>query len=247
MFLLVNGRKINYEEKGKGEPILFVHGWPASIKSLNKLYHLASKDYRSIIIDLPGFGKSDNPGADWGVGEYASHIAAFIHELGTKNVHYFGHSFGGELGIYLASRFPDVVKSLIISNSSYKRDGKPKKAVKILKNLLTRIYSFKSVEPYAKKYFYRIFFPNSDILKAPHLESNFRKIVTQDLTSYLKDIKAPTLILWGQLDTTTPIHWAHELNEKIKKSKLRVFPDATHNLPLKYPDEVFEEVDSFLS
>ena len=247
MFIDVNGKKIHYEEKGSGDPILFVHGWPATIKSLYKLYQIASINHRAIIIDLPGFGKSDNPDPDWGVEEFASHITTFIKELGIKKINYFGHSFGGELGIYIASHTPEVINKLIISNSSYKRNGKPKKLVKIFKKMFTSITKLKPVEPLAKKYFYRIFFPESDILKVPHLETNFRKIVTQDLTPYLKDIKLPTLILWGQIDTTTPIHWAHELNEKIKKSKLKVFPEATHNLPLKYPEEVFEEVENFLS
>jgi pimeloyl-ACP methyl ester carboxylesterase len=247
MFITVNGKKVHYEEKGSGEPILFVHGWPASIKSLYKLYQLASKNHRAIILDLPGFGKSDNPNPEWGVGEYASHITTFMKELGLKKVNYFGHSFGGALGIYIASHNPDILNKLIISNSSYKREGRPKKSVQIIKSILKRITKLKPVEPIAKKYFYRIFFPKSDLLKAPHLESNFRKIVTEDLTEYLSDIKLPTLILWGQLDTVTPIHWAHELNEKIKKSKLKVFPNATHGLPLKYPQEVFEEIESFLS
>lgn len=247
MFISVHGKKLHYEEKGTGEPILFVHGWPASIKSLNKLYQLASKNYRAIIIDLPGFGTSDNPDPEWGVGEYASHITTFLNELGIKKVNYFGHSFGGALGIYIASHYPEIINKLIISNSSYKREGKPNNSVKILKSILTRIKKFESAEPLAKKIFYRIFFPKSDILKAPHLESNFRKIVTEDLTPDLKNIKLPTLILWGQLDIDTPIHWAHELNGKIKKSKLKVFPNAAHNLPLKHPEEVLEEVESFLS
>lgn len=247
MFLTIHGKKLHYEQKGSGEPILFVHGWPATIKSLQKLYQIASINYKAIIIDLPGFGKSDNPEPDWGVEGYASHITTFIKELGIKKVHYFGHSFGGELGIYIASHTPEILHTLIIANSSYKREGKSKKSVKIMKNLLKGISQFNIIEPYVKKYFYRIFFPNSDILKAPHLESNFRKIITQDLTPYVSSIKVPTLILWGQLDTTTPIHWAHELNEKIKKSKLKVFQNATHNLPLKYPEEVYEEIEAFIS
>lgn len=247
MFLTINGKKLHYEEKGSGEPIIFVHGWPASIKSLQKLYQIASKDFRAIIVDLPGFGSSENPDPDWGVEEYASHLTTFITELGIKKIHYFGHSFGGELGIYIASHNPEILNTLIISNSSYKREGKPKKAVKIIKSIFKGVSQFKVVEPFVKKYFYKIFFPKSDILKAPHLEANFRKIVTQDLTPFVSNIKVPTLILWGQLDTTTPIHWAHELNEKIKKSKLKVFPNASHSLPLKYPEEVYEEIENFIS
>lgn len=247
MFVTINGKKTHYEEAGKGTPILFVHGWPASIKSLEKLAGLASKNYRAIRVELPGFGSSQNPDPDWGVGEYAEHITTIIQHLELRKVIYFGHSFGGELGIYIASHTPEVIDKLILANSSYKREGKPKKIVKILKSILQKATPFTKIEPYIKKYFYRIFFPKSDILKSPHLESNFRKIVTQDLTPFVSKIKTPTLILWGQLDAVTPIHWAYELNEKIKKSFLKVFSNAGHSLPLKYPEEVFEEVEKFIS
>ena len=247
MFVTINGKKTHYEERGKGKPILFVHGWPASIKSLEKIAQIASKNYRAIRVELPGFGSSANPEPDWGVEEYAAHLVEFIKTLELRKVVYFGHSFGGELGIYIASHYPDVVEKLILANSSYKREGKPKKLVKIIKNVLNRAAPFKTIEPVVKKYFYRIFFPKSDILKSPHLESNFRKIVTQDLTPFVSTIKIPTLILWGQIDTITPIHWAYELNEKIKKSVLKVFSNAGHGLPLKYPEEAFEEVEKFIS
>src|SRR3989338_7668915 len=121
MFITVNGKRLHYEEKGSGEPILFVHGWPASIKSLYRLYQIASQNYRAIIIDLPGFGKSDNPDPDWGVAEYAKFLVEFIDRLNLKPVIFFGHSFGGALGIYIASNYPNYIKRLILCGASYKR------------------------------------------------------------------------------------------------------------------------------
>ena len=97
-----------------------------------------------------------------------------------------------------------------------------------------------------KKIVYRVFFPNSDSMKYPRLESNFRKIISRDLTSYLSSIHTPTLILWGEQDKDTTLFLAYELNKKIAGSQLVAFPDVTHGLPLKYPHEVYQKVIDFL-
>ena len=97
-----------------------------------------------------------------------------------------------------------------------------------------------------KRLLYRIFFPNSDSMKYPHLETNFRKIITQDLSHLLAKIKIPTLILWGSVDKDTPVPMAHELHEKIEGSTLKIFEGVTHGLPLKYPELVYKEMAKFI-
>ena len=99
---------------------------------------------------------------------------------------------------------------------------------------------------YAKKIYYTLIQKRSDILKFPHLEQNFRKIVTQDLSEEVKHIYLNTLILWGEQDSYTPIIWAYELEKKIQHSRLYVFPQAGHNLPIRYPKHVWEKTMSFL-
>lgn len=91
-----------------------------------------------------------------------------------------------------------------------------------------------------RRLFYRIFFRNSDLARYPHLETNFRIIVTQDMSDIVNQIKTPTLIVWGANDSVTPIEFAHDLNKKIAKSKLFIIPDARHGLPLRNPEAVFE-------
>jgi pimeloyl-ACP methyl ester carboxylesterase len=83
-------------------------------------------------------------------------------------------------------------------------------------------------------------------MKYPHLESNFRKIITQDLSGLLPEIKIPTLILWGSADRDTPAPMAYELNEKIAGSVLKIFEGVSHGLPLAYPKLVYREMIKFL-
>ena len=248
MYVKIDNRKIHYKKIGKGKPILFVHGWGGSLYSLHNLAQEASSSYTAILIDLPGFGKSDNPPPHWGVDGYAELVCHVIKTLNLDKPHFVGHSFGGAIGIYIASHYPRLIDKLILCNSSFKRERKVSPTAKLAKmvphrnNIILRL-----IEPLAKKLYYSIFHKDSDLMKFPHLERNFRKIVTQDLTKDTKKIAVKTLILWGEEDTQTPVLWAYELDKNIRKSQLKVFPEARHNLPLKYHTEVWAEIKPFLS
>jgi pimeloyl-ACP methyl ester carboxylesterase len=83
-------------------------------------------------------------------------------------------------------------------------------------------------------------------MKFPQLETNFRKIITHDLTEDVKKIKNNTLIIWGEDDTYTPSHWAYELKKNIPNSDIHLFPNAGHNLPIKDPQAVWDVMKGFL-
>lgn len=238
--------QINYEIFGQGQPLILVHGWGGSINSLKKLAQLLSQKFQTIIIDLPGFGQSDLPEKNWGVGEYGKAIINLLDQLNIKTCYYFGHSFGGSLGIYLASQYSNRIAKLILCDASYQRSGQTSQATQTIKKLVNKFSWLKKIEDPVKKIYYRIFFPNSDLLKYPKLETNFRKIMTEDLTPFLKKIYCPTLILWGEKDQQTPISYALNLNKQIKDSQLKTFPNIGHNLPLKYPEEVYNQIINFL-
>jgi pimeloyl-ACP methyl ester carboxylesterase len=225
---------INYEEKGHGDPILLVHGWGGDHNSFKKLADLIPDAYRVIRIDLPGFGKSDLPKHQWGVEEFGRCLVDFLKTLNIGKVIYFGHSFGGSLGIYLAAHYPKLISKLILCAPSYKREAKKSKG------LLTRL-----PQP-LRIILYRVFFPHSDLWRFPRLEPNFRKIVKQDLTIYLSKVKARTLILWGETDRKTPIEQSILLHKEIPNSILKTFPDIGHNLPLQHPELVYQELKKFL-
>ncbi len=246
--MTLSNKNIHYETYGTGQPILFVHGWGGSIKSLRKLAKLASETHKTYIIDLPGFGKSDNPDPSWGVEEYAAVVTAFIAEQKLNNLIYFGHSFGGSLGIYLTAQHQAPVKKLILCASSYKRTGKSSAvAVRINRIVETYLPFFSHTWKVIKPLLYRIFFPNSDYGKYPHLIPNFRKIVTHDLTPLVNQITVPTLLLWGERDTYTPVALADELEATINGSKKVIFPFKRHNLPIRYPEVVYEKMKPFLA
>ncbi len=227
--------------------MVLVHGWGGSSNSLRKLATALGEKRKVYVFDLPGFGKSDPPDPDWGTVEYAQLIRQCILELELKKPVFFGHSFGGSLGIYLSAEYPDLLHKLILCGSAYKRTGKQSGwAVTMNRIVETYLPFLQNALDSVKPTLYKLFFPQSDYAQFPKLIPNFRRIITHDLSYLPERIVIPTLILWGERDTYTPIELAHELDEKISHSKLVVFPHKRHNLPIRYADVILPEILEFL-
>ena len=247
MYIRIDNRKIHYKKIGKGTPLLMVHGWGGTLYNLLSLAEKASRKHTVYILDLPGFGKSDNPPPHWGIEGYAEIIVKFMKQLRLQRPHYFGHSFGGEIGIFIASRAPQAFDRLILSNSSYKRShGRSWPARLFHMSRLKDVPFFSNLIPFFRNYYYRLLHKNSDMVKFPHLESNFRKIMLQDLTEQAKKIQNQTLLVWGEEDKDTPVLWAYELKKNIRNSYLHIFPEKNHNLPIRFPNEVWSVIEPFL-
>jgi len=264
----VQSKQIDYTLQGTGLPILFVHGWGGNINSLSKLHELASQKYKTIILDLPGFGESDLPDPDWGVHEYGDFLVNFLQELKIDKVIYFGHSFGGALGVYLAAKYPELISKLVLCAPSFRRRVKSEKlrhptprlrrpGVKgLIKFTNLQIYKFinsnqikvlvKNCCPWLMRVYYKLFYPGSDSFRYPKLEQNYRKIITQDLSDLVPKITAPTLVLWGADDVDTPVEDAEFLKERIHNVQVKIFEGVGHNLPLKMPGDVWNVIDKFM-
>jgi len=236
-------KRINYEYKGDGNAMLFVHGWGGNIESLDGLYQYFSKNFKCFKLDLPGFGKSQNPDSNWGIIEYSNLIELFIKKVIKSKVTYLGHSFGGSIGLYLAAN-SDVIDEMVLFAPPLKRKGEKKtsfsKKIPFYNILKPALYPF-------RKLVYRLIYPDSQALTYPHLEENFKKLVTQSLVSELPKIKNRTLIIWGDKDSFVSVEEGYMLDKGLKNSQLKVYNDVEHNLPIVKIDEVVNDINYFLN
>ena len=118
MEITISGKSISYDVIGSGSPILFVHGWGGDKEALRRLAQSLEDRHECYLIDLPGFGESENPPLDWGVEGYASAVRKFILELNISPVGYVGHSFGGAVGVYLSATEKDLIGKLVLVSAS---------------------------------------------------------------------------------------------------------------------------------
>ncbi len=229
--ITINGVKINYRQSGKGRPMILMHGWGCDCNSLALFERVGKEFYTTYSLDLPGFGQSDEPPTAWTIDEYVKMLEAFVKELKLENIILLGHSFGGRLAILYASRNP-VDKMILVDAAGVKPLRSFKYYAKIFSYKLAKLIYPKIVgRKKAQELIDRMRASrgSSDYNNAsPIMRQVLVKAVNTDLCSIMPKIKAPTILIWGEKDTATPIRDAHIMERLIPNAGLISFPGAGH-------------------
>jgi pimeloyl-ACP methyl ester carboxylesterase len=118
MITTASNKKVYYEVKGCGEEVVLLHGWGGSVQSFRPVFNRLCEKNRVYAIDLPGFGRSDPPAADWSTPEYAKLVTEILDNLDLERPHILGHSFGGKIALYIAAHYPKRISKLILVDSA---------------------------------------------------------------------------------------------------------------------------------
>lgn len=229
----IDGLKINYIKTGSGEPVLVLHGWGASIETVMPIVNTLKKDHTVFALDLPGFGKSQKPEEVFGSFCYADIVKEFMDRLIPGRLSLVGHSFGGKLSIILSSKYPDRILKVVLIDSSGlipKRTLKYHirvKGFKLLKKLYTTLVFWEDKDKRMEK-LYRKFGSDDYQNSSGVMRKILVRVVNENLKPILRDIKAPTLLIWGDKDDATPLYMGHIMEKEIKDSGLVVFEGAGH-------------------
>lgn len=229
--ITINNTKVAFSRKGNGAPMILMHGWGCDRKALTLFENEGAKDHEVFNLDLPGFGQSPEPPSAWTVDDYTRMLEEFTKALGLERPTLLGHSFGGRIAILYASRNP--VDNLILVDAA---GVKPRRSLR----QRARVLSFKLA-----KLWWRIVLGrekaeqriaaerdkrgSADYRNAsPLMKQVLVKAVNTDLCHAMPSISAPTLLLWGENDTATPMRDARKINRLIRGSRLVSFPGAGH-------------------
>ena len=248
MIITASNKRIYYEVKGCGEEAVLLHGWGGSVQSFRPVFNRLCEKNRVYAIDLPGFGRSDPPAANWSTPEYAKLIIETLDNLGLKRPHILGHSFGGRIALYLAAYYPKRVNKLILVDSAGIR---PKRGwgyrfrvgkFKILKRVFSLLGDWgeekiQSLYCNAGSVDYR----NAGVLRPVLVRA-----VNEDLTPILDKITCRTMLIWGEHDVDTPLGDGQLMHRRISSSQLVVIKNAGHYSYLKNPEYFCETVIDFL-
>lgn len=233
MITEISNIDINHIVEGQGDDILVLHGWGANINTVMSIVNIFKDKFKVHALDLPGFGESGEPKVAIDSFEYAEIVKEFINKMNIKKVTLIGHSFGGKISIILASKYPELVEKVILIDSA---GLIPKRSIKYY----LKVYSFKTL-----KFLYKnIIFWERDTKKMEKFYKRFGstdykdsngvmreilvKVVNENLRPMLHSIKAPTLIIWGDQDTATPLYMGKEMEREIKDSGLVVLEGTGH-------------------
>lgn len=239
----IMGINLNYTYKDIGSDITLVllHGWGQNIEMMEPIGNKYLDKFNVLIIDLPGFGKSEEPPYAWTIYDYVECIKKLIDDLKIKKVYLIGHSFGGRLSLIYASLHK--VEKLICLASPYCKEIKklPLKTriYKCVKNIpglkwLANIIRNKVASPDYKN--------ASEIMRGVLVKS-----INVEMEDDVKKINCPTLLVWGTNDTAVPLNRAYELEKLIKDSAVIKYEGATHYAYLERLNHLITVLDSFFN
>ncbi len=236
MEMVLNGQTVSYVDTEADKPVvLFLHGWGAPVSAYSLLLEYLSQKFRVVAPDLPGFGGSDQPKTPWCVDDYTDFVIEFAKTLKLENVILMCHSFGGRISIKLLNRknLPFTVEKAVFIDAAGIR---PKRGLRYY----SKVYSFKlmkklaavpaivklcpALEERVKKRSGSADYRNA----SPMMRQVMVRCIEEDLTHLLSGIGVSTLLIWGELDTATPLSDGQKMEKLIPDAGLVTLQGAGH-------------------
>ncbi len=239
-----NDITINYEQQGVGEPLILIPYLAAD----NACYAFQVADYAKhftcISVDPRGAGESDKPDGAYSTELFADDIAAFMHVLGLERAHVSGLSLGAAAGLWLASKYPERVKSLSLHSGWTKTDPFLKTVVQGWQAVAKGLGSVQEMiiqgifpwcftpELYASKFDYieqlAAFVRSRPQQPLDAFVRQSNAVIGHDALDQLGKISAPTQITFGRHDLVTSTRFVDPMKTGIGGSELVVFETCAH-------------------
>ena len=235
----VNINYINYGNEN-GKTVVLLHGWGQNIEMMKPVGDSLKDNYNIIIVDLPGFGLSEEPKHVWQVSDYAQCIYELLQSLSINKPILIGHSFGGKITLFYSSKYE--TEKIVVFGSPYTREIKKQSTkTKILKTLKS-VPIINKLEGFAKKHIGSTDYKNaSETMRKVLVET-----VNLDITEEVKKINVPCLIIWGTNDQAVSIELARKLEKLIKDSGLIEYEGCSHYAYLERLGQTINILNSFL-
>ncbi|MCQ2979491.1 MAG: alpha/beta hydrolase [Clostridia bacterium] len=255
MKIKIKGLKLNYKIDGLGSPVVILHGWGEdsnTVKNLTDMFSLTNTVYT---LDLPGFGLSETPDKSWDIYDYEDCVTKFIQAMNLENVILVGHSMGGAIAICLAySRLVSIKALFLVSAAGVRNKPGKKSIINKLKVILYKVVRglIKILPLVAKKKEKLLnklqrMTASEDYINAKGVMRNtFVKVLNNDLQYAMAKVVQPSVLIWGDLDTATPLDEAQIMNGLIRNSKLKIVRGTGHFPFLDNPNEVYEIISKEL-
>ena len=259
-YITINNCKYYYEVTGKGsDTIVLSHGLLWSGKMFQKQVKYFSQRYKVITYDHRGQGRSEVTKEGYTMEQLYADAVDLLVQLDSGPVHFGGLSMGGFIAMRLAARRPDLIKSLILMETT--AQDEPNKIKYNLLNNIVRTFGVKIVTKPVMKIMFGQNFLNDISRKEERkywtheLQNNKKTIVNavqgvidrKGVEGELQNIKCPTLILVGTQDVATTPDKAEFIHQHIKGSELYYIEGGGHSSSIEEPEQYNRVIDKFLS
>lgn len=240
----VNGIELAYVRRGKGTPLVLLHGYPLDHHIWDDVASLLEDGFDLILPDLRGFGESTTVDTPYGMDDFASDIAGLLDHLGIRKAAIAGHSMGGYVALAFLKRYPDrisglgMVSSQSLADTPERREGRYKSAAEVAEKGTQGV-----VEAMASKLTSdeRVRMLASEIMKrqkpAGFVGALKAMAERMDATVLLSAFKSPAVIVHGDSDDLIPIERAREVKDTLPHARLLELKGVGHLPMMEAPQE----------
>ena len=252
----INGVNTSYSLNGSGNrKLLLLHGWGCDGTLMKPVAERMQDQFQILIPDFPGHGKSGRPPEPWGVPEYAEFLRQLLTETGFYPCSVIAHSFGCRIAAWLEAETPVFFDKIIFTGAAgirKKPSAEAKKRserYKKLKNACDKLKKIPMMGQEAEKL--------EDKLRRKYgsadynalddeMRKTFVKVISLDLSDLYERFTSSTLLIWGDMDSETPLWMGQEMEKRIPDAGLVVLEGGTHFAYLEQLDRFAVIVRHFL-
>ena len=259
----INGTVYRYLDIGEGPILLFAHGLFLDGQAFRAQYSELSQNYRCIVIDMPGHGKSGHSPSGWTLDNIAEDLALMIQELFYHPVTLIGQSQGGMTGIRLAARFPQLVERMVLIGSSAReepehrmadwqqrlgilRNGTPQQCSQLFVRLQQALNSSRWLQQSPQQAAEELQLMLHQDPQAMALAATAAVLTRRDVRPLLREINVPVLVICGEDDPATPPELSMEIAEALVSGELVLLPETGHHPMLESAEQVTGIIRQFL-
>jgi pimeloyl-ACP methyl ester carboxylesterase len=231
----VNGIQLAYDRRGKGTPLVLLHGYPLDHHLWDEVVPLLEDTFDLILPDLRGFGGSSTVDSFSAMEDYASDVAELLDQLGIQQTAIAGHSMGGYVALAFARLFPKRVRGLglvasqVLADPTERKEARYQSAAEVadkgvgsvVETMVPKFTADKKLQAFARQSMERQ--PPAAYIGA--LKAMAERV---DSTPLLSSFSFPVVLIHGDADQLIPIDRAREVKAALPQAHLVEIRGAGH-------------------
>jgi pimeloyl-ACP methyl ester carboxylesterase len=243
----VNDAQLAFERRGKGNPLVLIHGYPLEHTIWDQTARLLENDFELILPDVRGFGGSTALSTTYSMADMAEELSAMLGHLKIEKAAFAGHSMGGYIALEFAKKFPGrvsgmaLVSSQIVADSEERKQGRYKTAVEVDRTgvgivadaMTDKLSPNQSVRDVVRPMIKRQ--SKSGVMGA--LKAMAER---EDSTALFSTFKFPVVVLHGEADELIPVERAREAKAVLPQANLLELQGVGHMPMMEAPEKTAE-------